>query len=386
MMIRSILITSAAAGVLYAGGIESAFKEASHTGYLRLGYQHQNQEKSYNTLAVGGKLGMLTAPVAGVRAGVVFYTTDSMINDKHMGIERQNFGVPFYDNENHNYTLLGEVYLQAEYHDSTLTIGRQVVDTPFVNSDDIGMVPNLYEAYMLSNHSLKDTTLILSHVTKWAGVDAPQHDTFTKVNQDTGLQMLGMIYEGIERTSLSAWYYHAEDLADILYLEGGYEGDFQAVNYSLGIQYALEDFTGSEKAAVYGMTGEVSLPQNGITLSLSYNRTDSTGAVAADNFFGGGPFYAASEHLTIAEAGINGKGVMGGISIDGSQYGAEGITLSLTHLYLKGDDAKADETDFLVSWSPSDKMTIDLIYSDADNHLDSTESFQNLRFFANYHF
>lgn len=385
-MKRSIVVSLTVGQLLCAAGIDSAFKEASYDGNLRLGFQYQDQEKSHNTLAIGGKLGMQTAPVAGIHAGVAFYTTDGIVSDRHIGIERKNFGVPFYDNENHNYTLLGEAYLQANYQKSVLTIGRQVLDTPFADSDDIGMIPNLFEAYTLTSHALRDTTLVLSHITKWAGVDAPEHDNFTKLNSGSGVQTLGAIYEGIPQTTFSAWYYHANDMADLLYLETGYEGEYSAGDYSFGIQYALEDYSGSEKAAVYGATGMLSLKESGISFTLSYNQTDSTGAVAADNFFGGGPFYAASEHLTIAEAGIDGKGVMGGISLDGAAYGAEGVTLGLTHLYLKGDDAKATETDLLLNWSPAEKVSLDFIYSDVDNRLDDSESFKNLRFFANYYF
>ncbi len=49
-----------------------------------------------------------------------------------------------------------------------MTVGRQVIDTPFADSDDIGMMPNRFEAYTLRNSDLENTTLTVTHIVKMA--------------------------------------------------------------------------------------------------------------------------------------------------------------------------------------------------------------------------
>jgi hypothetical protein len=363
-----------------AADIDAAFAGAKTEGYLRLGVESHDQQHRATDVALGGKLGFETAPSAGISAGVAFYTSQGLG-------KRDNLDIPFYDNDNHNYSILGETYIKAMFHHTTLTLGRQRLDTPFADSDDIGMVPNLFEAYTLTSTDIADTTFMVSHIVKWSGVDAPQRGQFTPLDPGHGIQALGAIYEGIDHTNLTAWYYHAENLADLLYLETEYTGAYKVGSYSFGVQYALQDFSGSDKASVWGMRGEFAWDTYGVTLNAAYNKTDSTGNVGADNFFGGGPFFTSSEHLTPAEAGVNGKAVMGGLSFDAAVAGMRGVTLSVSKLYVEGDKGtKADELDTILSYATGKNLSCNLIYSDMNDKKDSGASFTNLRFFANYRF
>ena len=349
-------------------------------GDLRLGYEWHDQQQSKRDAAVGGSLKIEIQAWHGIASGVGFYTVQGI--DHH-----DNLFIPFYDNDNHSYSLLGEAYLQGAYRNSTLTVGRQVIDTPFADSDDIGMIPNRFEAYTLRNRDLENTTLTVTHIVKMAGVDAADPGRFTSVNPGNGVDAIGLEYEGLTDTAVSGWYYHARGIEDIAYLEAWHVRTAYWGSYRVGLQYALQDATGPSKAHIWGVMGETTLERYGIDLMLACNGVYSTADGTADNFLGGGPFFTSDEHLTLAEAGVNGKSVMGSLSYDAGQIGLDALTLTVSTLYLRGDDGvKADEVDLMAGYAPGDDFSFDLIYSDVDDHHIHTNSFQNLRAFVNYRF
>ncbi len=365
---------------LCAGGLDDAFAHGKTEGYVRLGVQSHDQQDQKSDIAAGGKLKFITDAISGIRAGVGFYTSQG-VTSKH------NYGIPFYDNDNQSYSLLGEVYLEGNYQNTTLIIGRQILDTPFADSDDIGMIPNLFEAYTLVNSDLRDTTLMFAHITKMAGVDAENPSAFTKINGSDGMQVAGVLYEGITDIGLEGWFYHMANNVDILYLASSYEGTYKQGSYALGVQYALQDHKEGGKANIAGIMGEISHEASGFSFNAAYNKNSSDNKVVADNFFGGGPFFTSSEHLTLAEAGVNGEAYMAGISWDAGKAGVDGMILSLSVLQVEGDDGvDASETDVTVSYAPGEKLSFDLIYSDMEDTKTKEESFKNLRFFANYNF
>ncbi len=73
---------------------------------LRLGYEWHEQQQRKSDAAVGGSLKIETQAWHGIASGVGFYTVQGI--DHH-----DNLFIPFYDNDNHSYSLLGEAYLQG---------------------------------------------------------------------------------------------------------------------------------------------------------------------------------------------------------------------------------------------------------------------------------
>lgn len=367
-------------GSLYANTLDATFKDGKTEGYMRVGLQHHDQQDSGTNLAIGGQLKYETGKFYGLNLGVAFYS----VNGLH---KKENLDVPFYTAQNRGYTLLGESYVEGTFQNTTLKLGRQTLDTPFLDSDDIGMIPNLFEAYTLINSDIPDTTIMISHVTKMAGIDAIVPDHFTKLNPGSGIQMISAIYEGIENSSMQAWFYHINNEADLLYLEAGYEDRYDQGTFSLGAQYSIQDYEDGKKADTIGLLAEVSHDKTGLALNLGYNKTDSKGLKPADNFFGGGPFMTSSEHLTIADAGANSKAFSTGVSFDAAVLGVKGFSLLLSKLNARGDEGvKMREIDFVASYAMDDNFTLDAIYSDMVDKKDKAASFKNMRVFANYRF
>ncbi len=361
---------------LYAQSLEGAFKNVTTDGYIRAGLQHQDEGE----MSIGGKLHMQTAPIAGISFGTSFYTTNG-INEKH------NDGVAFFSSDQNSYSILGEAYLQADIKNTLLKVGRQELDTPYADTDDIGMIPNTFEALSIVNSDLTNTTIVLAHLQKMSGVDADIAEKFTKINDSDGVQALGITYEGFEDVTLQGWFYNASDFAKLTYLEADYASSLGQFNLGVAGQYTIQDYDNGNEVSVYGVNFSLGLQGSGITLQSAYNKADSTNGQVAENFFGGGPFFISCEHLTMAEAGENGEAYRVGLEIDAEKYGVDGLGFTLSYLGAEGDDgADLNEIDLMASYAVNEQLSLDLIYSDMHDHANDSQSYTNTRLFVNYMF
>jgi len=350
---QNIFLSSILLATLVANA-ESATKksiEIETTGELRMGaiqIEDEAGDKS-STLSLGGKVGLKTKPLHGLSAGVTLYSTNALFGKDEEPL--------FLDSNSKSYSIVGEAYIQADFDKTSIKVGRQLFETPFINSDDIGMIPNTVEGYSLYNRNIPHTTVVLGLLNSWAGVDAPKPEKFTKMQESSDdVMLLGAIYKGIENTTLQAWHYKLEH-NDWDYLEASYEQE----GWSVAGQYANQ----GDGNTLYGADATYSFKN--LSLHTAYNEVHGV----ISNGFGGGPFFTSSEDHTVHETLHNKAKLMG------AEYNVKDITLSLTHVLFSKSE---DETDYIVSYALNESLSMDLIYSDM-NH-DGKMS----RFFVNYSF
>jgi len=351
-------------------------------GYLRGTYQAHDVkgDRTYKDDALGGKLHINTAKVDGVSLGVSFYTSNSIINSENRGL------VSLRGESHKSYTLLGEAYLKAESKRSLFKIGRQELDTPFADRDDIGMIPNTFEAAIFETKEIENTTIFLGQLQKMAGVDAKEIDRFTKINGSKNMQVLGVTYEGISSLTLAGWYYNLKgaEVDKIAYLEATYEKELEQITYQLALQYANESYRNQPNAKVYG--GLVSITDNrvGVSLTTAYTKAKDNSAFSG---FGGGPLFSNSEYLILDNAGEDGDALWIGVEYDASNVGLEGLTLGLGEIMLK-DKAfkKSTEFDCVVGYEVSSELEVHLIASKLKAVNVGEDDAKHLRIFANYNF
>lgn len=374
-MKRSIIFLMIMSISIYSNELADALINAKYESSVRVGYQsNQIGEQSDNEIAVGLKLHMETASYYSLQVGATLFTSQ--------GNGKENFeGVPFFDENNDNYATLAEAYLKGTYSNTTFIIGRQTLETPFADSDDVGMVPNTFEAFTLINKDIPDTTLFFSQVQKWSGVDSDAPSSFTEINGNDGVQILGLTYEGVKNTTFSGWFYNINKVATLTYLEANYEGETDSLTYGITAQYALQDYDDATRSTIYGLSGSLGLKSTGLTASIAYNKTDGR---AAENFFGGGPFVSNAEHHTLSEAGHDGDDILYTLEWDASVIGLEGLVLTANaDVHSNGTKDDANEYDLIATYKYNDSLNFSAIYSDID---DREDSFKNLRVFANYIF
>ncbi|NEW61242.1 OprD family porin [Sulfurovum sp. bin170] len=334
-----------------AENLKEVFSNVLTEGQVRLGVVQIEDEVggTASTASLGGSLGVKTDPLKGISLGAKFYTTNALFGKDNEGM--------FLDSNNDSYSIVGEAYIQADLGKTTIKAGRQVVDTPYANSDDIGMVPNTFEGYTLVNQDITDTTVILASLDKWSGVDTDTPEKFNNLQDSSdAVLMASVIYEGIDNTTLQAWHYRLDD-TNFNYVEAGYETE----QFNLALQYTDQD----NDNMAFGLSAGVNFGD--LALVSAYNKVDGM----VSNGFGGGPFFTSSEDHTVADA-IDQEAIL-----VGAEYSIAKATLALTHVAF---DKSEDETDYLLSYAVNDNHSLDLIYSDM------YDDGKMVRFFANYSF
>ncbi len=361
--------------IMIALCVEASGVEMHYAGALRAGYQyHDSQENEGSDMAVGGMLHAQSLPQGGVSFGMSVQTSQVI------GNQNSAFAVPFFDAQADSYALLSEAYIKGEFDKSTVILGRQRLDTPFLDSDDIGMVPNSFEAYSLINHDIDAVTLFYAYVRNMAGIDASTPEKFEEINGKSGVHILGVEYEPLAQFSLSGWFYAMPTMAQYSYLEAHYEGKLENFSYTLSGQATLQDFRNQEDTKIVGFSTAFMHDKSGLGASVAYNK--SYGGIA-DTGFGGGPFFTSSEHMTLADSHLHGDIVLTSLSWDVN------TRLSCTLSRASMHDAKrhdGDEVDGVVHYEVADNLSFDAIYSKIDNTDVSGDKFDNLRLFANYSF
>ncbi|MCK9373567.1 MAG: OprD family porin [Sulfuricurvum sp.] len=248
-LLASVLVLNTHA----ADDLAGIFKEGKASGQIRAFYIDRDYAPGANRdgLSLGGYLKYETGTFYGFSAAAAFYTTNKL--DKKSDVAAENDTTLFGPNGN-NETYLGEAYLQYKNGNTAFKAGRQKLDTPMAGSDDARMLPSLFEAYVLSNTDVKDTTLIAAHVTKFAaGTFANAYNSTTAgsvlaltsgysgvanatdyvgkftdmgtyaIGENTnGVSVAAAIYSGMPGLKLQVWDYYARNILNAVYAEANY--------------------------------------------------------------------------------------------------------------------------------------------------------------------
>lgn len=319
-VILSIVAISfvSAASLNAAEDINTMFSEGKVSGQARMFYIDREYQGSAGTTthrgstAIGGYLKYETASLSGFSLGTAFYTTNKIDSRK---IEDQTL----LGQDNDNYTMLGEAYLGYKYQNTTFKGGRQKLSTPMLGDDDARMIPNLFEAYVLTNKDISNTTLTLGHVTKFAQgtfgraysatptasnankllsatsgysyVDSlNQTGDFRNVgsyafgNSTDGITMASITYTGVENLKLSLWDYYAHDIMNMVYGEANFSWKClitDMIKPYAGVQVIKEDSVGDEFGGEIDSTyiaAKLGFKIENLDLSFAYSKTGDNSA------------------------------------------------------------------------------------------------------------
>ena len=319
-MKKSILslaaISALAVSSFAASDLAGAFKEGKVSGQIRAMYINDNFTKSAeaagsvdgSTGAIGGKLKFETAPLYGISAGVSFYTTNALT-----GEDTAKTVANMYDGNGKGYSTLGEAYLVGQFAKTTVKVGRQQIDTPLAGSDDIRMIPNLFDAALVINTDVADTTLIAGYVARMAGLDSlsGSYSKFKSMSDAAGVSSVNgtgsqgvyvaaVVNKSIKDLTAQAWYYRATEVLNAYYLQA----DYAIAGLNISGQYYKIDDTGKVASApadanynVYGVKVAYPIESIGLTPYIAYNSIGkATTHVNGD--WGGYPEFAAMEEWT----------------------------------------------------------------------------------------
>ncbi len=169
-IVKLSLVTSLALiSSVNAQNLSEAFSNSKVKGEIKAEYSNSNflgNKKSDNITAVGGSLGIITGDFYGFKAGATFQTS-SIIDDKN------NSNV-FANDLDASGAVLSEAYIDYTISKTSLKAGRQYIYTPLVSTAIDGkssesILKDSFEAYVLTNTDIPDTTLVAGYINKYQG-------------------------------------------------------------------------------------------------------------------------------------------------------------------------------------------------------------------------
>ena len=276
-MRRTVLLSVLASTMIMAGGdivpvepvvvaeVEKDWGEIfgqSRTFYIDRTYSGA-LNNNRNSLATGGYIGYKSPEFNGFTAVVAAYGTygfDIHSQDADV-VGSASYDPSLYGAGYDNYAFIGQAYINYKYSNTNIKAGRMRLDTPMAGADDARMLPNLFEAVVLSNTDVENTTLIGAHVFRETigtfgnvygatgsglslqsgyglglGLPGSSSGSFENMgtialgeagidgtaNETAGVTALAAIYTGVEGLKLQAWDYIAWDILNAVYLQADF--------------------------------------------------------------------------------------------------------------------------------------------------------------------
>ncbi|MGD9971403.1 MAG: hypothetical protein AB7S65_13260 [Sulfuricurvum sp.] len=234
---------------------------------------------------------------------------NNLVNSTWTGAHGARFtgaGYPEVDDK----SWLGEAWIAATAGKTTAKLGRMELDTPFAFSEKWSVVPNTFEAAVVLNQDIPDTTLVGAWVGKGNGTNAVggigggTNNTSTLAGASLALdggvvganaQFVTFGHNGAYAAAIvnnsfkplvaQAWYYNVDSVADAYWLQADW--DCQLVKgVKLGAQYAEMSPKGiiatlNDSKAYAVKAAYTNIP--GLNVSVAYSKADEDGQLKIAN-------------------------------------------------------------------------------------------------------
>ena len=381
--------------------ILSAYDPVEHTqGQLRAGYIDfkENGTLHANAYALAGHFHLYSKRWHGFMIGAEAYAVLNPEIDQSL----HTLNGDFFDDAGKSFILISQAYLDGKWGNTEVKLGRQSLDTPHADSDDIRMMPNYFEAYTITNTDIDNFTFTAGLIDKMAGWEnAVNSADFVDVGEtlDVGQNINGIYYasasyEGIKDLSLSLWYYHYSDIANVLYAELGYTQQLSTYGtLTLGFQYdsSYESgaaLLGKQGAQTYGISLEANFEDIGVTVLSAYNQDrGDTGAMGLS--LGGGAFFTSMEDQTLDALGTSGSAWVVGAGYCFEKVGIDGLAMGIAYGHFKAEDAllyHVSETDAILEYQWDEKISALAAFTSIESKVAHLQDYTQLRIVANYNF
>lgn len=360
-------------------------EEAKINGQIRSGYVgvDGHNEDNYAT-ALGGMIKYESASLYDINAGFGFTTTQDV--DFMSGKDdKRNEEL---SSAKGDYTVLGEAYLNYSNSNLNVRLGRQVVDTPLADSDDIRMVANTFEAYM-ATYELPNMVLTAGNLQRFQGFDAGLDDGWVKTGED-GTWLAGLAYSST--IELNAWFYDISKLTQAIYVDAGYTHEISSdISLNVAAQYLNESEVNNSaiEASIYGAS--VGVESNGLGLSLAYNNSARSDGKGSFSGFGGGTLFTSMDTMILDEITQDSDAQA---FVVGASYAISHMNLSYAYGNFTAEDSASAkehivEQDIILEYEVNENLALEAIYvlsSDEESSVDTEYDFTITQVMLKYNF
>lgn len=229
----------------------------------------------------GLRLGITADLTEGVSAGATMYAVSTL------GLYNNLVSATWTGGINDNYWF-GEAWIAGTAGKTTGKIGRMALDTPLVFTETWSVAPNTFEAAVLLNEDIPDTTLVAAYVGQSNGgimglgitdigtPGAADYDARSNLYSSfyDGAYAFGVVNNSWKPLTAQAWYFDAQQAVTAYWLQADLAMDF---GLSLGAQYTGIDFTTADTDSnAYGVMAGYAMDDT-FAVSAAYSQTGEDG-------------------------------------------------------------------------------------------------------------
>ncbi|WP_373069796.1 hypothetical protein [Sulfurimonas sp.] len=373
---------------------KAMFQEGKTSGQLRAMYVSQDPKETAATdtyaTAAGAYLKFETAKYNGINGAVALtYSEDIKKASGDLDKNKRNDELSSSDGR---YAQLSEAYLAYEGRFLDYKFGRQVIDTPLADSDDIRMVQNSFEA-VTAEYKSDSLNVFMGYLNRWQGVDAGLDDEWVNTGHN-GTTFIGASYSNIIDAQL--WYYGingGENANHAVYAELSYTHEFsEDIGLSVAAQYLNESEQDKSaiEANIYGAMVELSVSD--LTVGAAYNESSKEKNKSSFSGFGGGALFTSMDIMILDEITADRDATS---YVGGASYALGDFSLFYAYGDFKGDpDSVGDkahivEQDMGVEYNYNDEFAAYVIYVKSEDRLSSVTNendWEHVRVMASYSF
>ncbi|WP_457593350.1 hypothetical protein [Hydrogenimonas sp.] len=288
----------------------SAFADVQNikvTGDAKLFYSTTDAHNGdlFDQKSSSGQAALDIAASADLADGVAGKIGVTMLNT--LGLEN-NLVSSVWDGGLSNQWWVSEAWIAKKLGNTTVKVGRQTLDTPLAFTETWSIAQNTFDAAVVLNNDIPDTTLVAAWVGRGNGTSATPsiaspgsavapvaalagvvnnaqdgNDPFGTYQQD-GAYAFGAVTTAIPMTTAQAWYYDVNDVATAYWLQADVALENELKGLTLGAQYATLNLNaaGTDDGAIWAVKVGYAM-DNGLSFSGAYSSSDKSTAGAGWN-------------------------------------------------------------------------------------------------------
>ncbi len=262
--------------------------------YFNRGFDAPSTADNAVALTAGGIVKYVSDDFKGLKVGLAYYGSHRL-----GGIysRAEGSGTSILGRSGEDLNFLGEAYLEFNYNNTMIKVGRQQLSTPLIQNHDLRILPSVYEAAIIRNKDIANTMLEAGYIQSYTGFTS-KDNTFNDYNTkwgESGLAYLSFKNSTIENLSIRGQYVIAladEDKAgntvsveDYRYLDAKYALKGIGNKTYIKAQYGGNAYADGDTSTLFGVKTGTTVGM--FDLALLYDKISDNSFKAVES----GPMY-----------------------------------------------------------------------------------------------